>query len=280
MDPTNLGTRPVLARDFTPAEKLRYSRHLLMPEMGAIGQSKLRASTVLCVGAGGLGSPAILYLAAAGVGRIIICDGDTVDLSNLQRQVAHATPDIGVNKAESAAAAARDINPHIQVIAVPEHCDAGNLPALVAAADVVMDGSDNFPTRFLVNDACWFAGKPLVSASVFRFEGQLTTFLPSRNNPCYRCLFPRPPKSGAVPSCSEAGVLGTVVGMLGTMQATEVIKLLAGIGTPLESRLLQVDAFSMDMMIFGYPKNPGCPLCSAKPTITRLEAESGPICEI
>lgn len=280
MDPASLGTPPALACDFTPAEKLRYSRHLLMPEMGATGQSRLRASTVLCVGAGGLGSPAILYLAAAGVGRIIICDGDTVDLSNLQRQVAHATPDVGVNKAMSAAGAARDINPHIQVIAVPEHCDAENLSKLVAAADVVMDGSDNFPTRFLVNDACWFGGKPLVSASVFRFEGQLTTFLPGRNNPCYRCLFPRPPKSGAVPSCSEAGVLGTVVGMLGTMQATEVIKLLAGIGTLLDGRLLRVDALTMDMMTFGYPKNPDCPLCGPSPTITKLEPESGPLCEI
>jgi len=269
---------PPPSLDFSEDEIHRYSRHILLPELGAAGQARLRSSTVLCIGAGGLGSPSILYLAAAGVGRLIICDGDSVELSNLQRQVAHATSDLGRNKAESAAAAALGINPNIDVVVVPQHVDTESLPALVAMADVVLDGSDNFPTRYLVNDACFFGGKPLVSASVYRFEGQLTTFTRESTCPCYRCLFPKPPNSDAVPSCAEAGVLGAVVGMLGTMQAVEALKVLTGIGSPLAGRLLRVDALSMDMLTFGFPRNPNCALCGETPTITTLTTEAGPEC--
>lgn len=266
--------------EFDDDEVVRYSRNILLPGFGAAGQATLRASTVLCVGAGGLGSPSILYLAAAGVGRLIICDGDDVDLSNLQRQIAHTTGSIGCNKAESAAASAKAINPGVDTVVVTTRVDPSSLPSLVASADVVLDGSDNFATRYLVNDACHFGHKPLVSASVFRFEGQLTSFTGAAECPCYRCLFPKMPPAGAVPSCAEAGVLGAVVGMLGTMQAVEAIKILTGIGEPLAGRLLRVDALSMDMMTFDYPWSPSCELCGAAPTIRELRAEADPGCAI
>ncbi|MGZ0189496.1 MAG: HesA/MoeB/ThiF family protein, partial [Alphaproteobacteria bacterium] len=222
--------------NFTEAELERYSRHILLPEVGAIGQSKIRSASVLIVGAGGLGAPMIVYLAAAGIGRIGIVDDDAVDLSNLQRQIIHTTDRIGVNKAESAAKAARDINPGIKIDIHRFRLEADNIDDLMADYDIVADGTDNFDTRYRVNDTVVRLGKTLVTAALLRFDGQITTVKPG--GPCYRCLFPNPPPPGTVPSCSEAGVLGSVAGILGTMQATEIIKEIVGIGESLSGRLL------------------------------------------
>lgn len=253
--------------DFTDDELERYSRHILLPEMGAVGQAKLRTASVLIVGAGGLGAPMILYLAAAGVGRIGIVDDDAVELSNLQRQVAHTTDRVGVAKAASAAASASAINPDVAIEPHELRLTADNIDALMADYDIIADGTDNFDTRYLVNDAVVRLGKTLVTAALLRFDGQITTVKPG--GPCYRCLFPEPPPPGSVPSCSEAGVLGAVAGVMGTMQATEIIKEILGVGDSLSGRLLLFDGLSMNLRQMKAKPRPGCKACGA------LQAETG-----
>ena len=262
--------------DFDDPQIRRYARHILLDEIGGAGQARLLAARVLVIGAGGLGSPLLLYLAAAGVGTLGVVDDDVVDLSNLQRQIAHTTPRIGMAKVESARQAIGEINPEVRVIAHNERLTAANALELVSDYDVVADGSDNFPTRFLVNDACFFAGKPLVSAAVLRFDGQLATFRPfpaadgGEPGPCYRCLYREPPPPGQVPSCAEAGVLGAFCGALGGLQATEVIKELLGIGVSLAGYLLVVDALSATWRRIRVRPDPECPLCGENPTIRGL----------
>jgi adenylyltransferase/sulfurtransferase len=242
------------------AEVERYSRHLLLPELGPDGQRRLKATRILLVGVGGLGSPAALYLAAAGVGHLTLVDFDAVDVTNLQRQVIHGTKDVGRPKVESARDRLRDLNPHVSVDAVATRVSPGNVLALVRDHDLVLDGSDSFSTRYLVNDACVLAARPNVHASIFRFEGQATV-LSTAGGPCYRCIFPSPPGPGEVPSCSEAGVLGVLPGLLGTIQATEAIKVVTGIGEPLVGRLLLVDALSMSFRTLRVARDPRCPAC-------------------
>ena len=256
--------------DFTEDQIERYSRHLLLPEVGVEGQRKLNASKALLVGAGGLGSPVLLYLAAAGVGKIGIADGDVVGLSNLQRQIAHRTADVGRRKVTSAKRAALAINPECEIAVYPRRLNAKNIRQIMRGYDVVLDGSDNFPTRFLVADCARFENIPLVSASVLRFEGHLMTVLPGAGNPCYRCFIPEPPPAGEVPSCQEAGVMGAVVGVMGTLQATEALKLLMGIGEPLSHRMLIYDALRSSFISARRRRDPECPLCGDKPTITKL----------
>ncbi len=253
----------------SPPELARYGRQLVLPEVGREGQERLKASRVLLVGAGGLGSPAALYLAAAGVGRLTLVDPDRVDRSNLHRQILYGEADVGRPKLEVAAARLHDTNPHVEVGAVPERFGAANAAALVADHDVVLDGTDNFAARYLVNDACVLAGKPNVFGAVLRFEGQVAVFWASRG-PCYRCLFPEPPPAGLVPSCAEAGVLGVLPGIVGALQANEVLKLLLGVGEPLIGRLLVVDALPMRLREVAVPKSPNCPICSASPSLTSL----------
>ncbi|MCL5887740.1 MAG: HesA/MoeB/ThiF family protein [Actinobacteria bacterium] len=250
----------------TEADIIRYGRQIIVPEVGGAGQEKLLASHAVVIGAGGLGSPSLLYLAAAGVGHITVIDGDVVDETNLQRQIAHTTADLGVNKAVSAAETMLAINPGIDVTAIPERVNAENIGSLIADADVVLDGSDNFATRYLVNDACVLARKSLVEAAILRFHGQLLTVLPG-SGPCYRCLFPAQPEPGSVPSCSQAGILGPVAGVMGSLQAAEALKLLIGADT-LVGRALFVDVLSMDMRTFEMPRDPGCPVCGDDPVIT------------
>lgn len=249
--------------DFSEAEIARYSRNILLREVGGTGQARLRAAKVLIIGAGGLGSPAALYLAASGVGRIGIVDHDRLELSNLQRQIAHGMAAVGSGKAASAAATMRAINPDILVEPIAARVDATNIERLVASHDLVLDGTDNFATRFLVADACVRGRTTLISAAVLRFEGQLTTFKPHEapGLPCYRCLYPEPPPDFMVPSCSEAGVLGPVVGVMGTLQATEAIKEILGIGTSLAGRLLLWDALDMRFRMIAVPRAPACPVC-------------------
>jgi molybdopterin/thiamine biosynthesis adenylyltransferase/rhodanese-related sulfurtransferase len=250
------------------AEELqRYSRHLLMPEVTSEGQKRLKAARILCVGAGGLGSPAALYLAAAGVGTIGIVDFDDVDLSNLQRQILHGTKDIGRSKLESARDRLRDINPEIEIELHECRFSSENASQLVAQYDVVVDGSDNFPTRYLSNDVCVFARKPNVYGSVFRFEGQTTVFAPHLGGPCYRCLFPEPPPPDSVPNCAQAGVLGVLPGIIGMLQAIETIKLIVGIGEPLVGRLLHFDALKIKFRELNLRRDPECPVCGENPTI-------------
>jgi len=239
----------------------RYARHILLREVGGLGQARLKAASVLIVGAGGLGSPLGLYLAAAGVGRIGLVDGDVVELSNLQRQIAHGTADIGGLKVASAAAAMRRINPLVRVEEISARLDAGNVAELISGYDIICDGTDNFATRFLLADACVAAKRTLVSAAVLRFEGQLSTFKPHKGGPCYRCLYPAPPPEGLVPSCSEAGVLGAVTGVMGTLQATEVIKEICGIGSSLSGWLLVWDALAAEFRKIKLRKDPACPVC-------------------
>jgi len=255
-----------------PAEIHRYSRHLLLPELGLEGQRRIKGTRVLLVGAGGLGSPAALYLAAAGVGHLTLVDFDAVDVTNLQRQVLHGTRDVGRLKVESARDRLRDLNPHVSVEAVAGRLDAGNALGLVSAHDLVLDGTDSFAARYLVSDACVLAGKPNVHASIFRFEGQATV-LSTPDAPCYRCLYPSPPAPGEVPTCSEAGVLGVLPGLLGTIQATEALKLAAGIGEPLSGRLLLVDALSMRFRTMQVRRDPRCPACGTR-EIRELREES------
>lgn len=248
----------------------RYSRHLILPEFGMEGQRKLKQGSVLLIGTGGLGSPLALYLAAAGVGHIGLVDFDIVDESNLQRQIIHGTSTLGIRKTESAKMRLRDLNPHIDIATYETQITSANAFDLIRPYDVVVDGTDNFPTRYLTNDACVMLGKPNVYGSIFRFEGQATVFSPKHGGPCYRCLYPEPPPPGLVPSCAEGGVLGVLPGVIGTIQATEAIKLLTGIGEPLIGRLLLYDALSMRFRELKLRRNPDCPVCGDHPTVTEL----------
>ena len=250
-------------------EFLRYSRHLIMPEVGLAGQQKLKAARVLCVGAGGLGSPVALYLAAAGVGTLGIVDFDVVDYSNLQRQIIHTTNDVGRKKVDSASERIAAINPFVEVRRFDSALSSANAMEIICDFDIVADGTDNFATRYLVNDACVLSGRPNVYASVFRFEGQASIF-GGANGPCYRCLYAEPPPAGMVPSCAEGGVLGVLPGLLGMIQATEVIKLILGIGEPLIGRLLLVDARTMHFQEVRLRRDPECPVCGPKAMIKEL----------
>ena len=250
-------------------EILRYSRHLIMPEVGMEGQQKLKAARVLCIGAGGLGSPLALYLGAAGVGTLGIVDFDVVDYTNLQRQIIHTTADVGRKKLDSAADKLKAINPFLNLRTFETKLSSENALALFNEFDIIADGTDNFPTRYLVNDACVLTGKPNVYGSIFRFEGQASVFA-TEDGPCYRCLYPEPPPPGLVPSCAEGGVLGILPGLVGVMQATEVIKLILGKGEPLIGRLLLIDALGMKFRELKLRKNPDCPVCGKNPTVTQL----------
>jgi sulfur-carrier protein adenylyltransferase/sulfurtransferase len=258
-----------LATTLSNDEVLRYSRHLIMPEVGMAGQQKLKAARVLCIGAGGLGSPLALYLAAAGVGTLGLVDFDVVDLTNLQRQIIHTVDDVGRPKLDSAAEKLAAINPLVNVRKFETKLTSANALDIFREFDVIADGTDNFPTRYLVNDACVLTGKPNVYASIFRFEGQASVFA-TEQGPCYRCLYPEPPPPGLVPSCAEGGVLGILPGLLGVIQATEVIKLILGSGESLIGRLLLVDALGMRFRELRLRKNPDCPACGANPTIHEL----------
>jgi len=253
----------------TNDEILRYSRHLIMPEVGMEGQLKLKAARVLCIGAGGLGSPLALYLAAAGVGTLGIVDFDVVDFTNLQRQIIHSTADVGRKKLDSAADKLKAINPYVNLRTFNTRLSSENALELFREFDIIADGTDNFPTRYLVNDACVLTGKPNVYGSIFRFEGQASVFA-TEEGPCYRCLYPEPPPPGLVPSCAEGGVLGILPGLVGVMQATEAIKLILGKGEPLIGRLLLIDALGMKFRELKLRKNPDCPACGKHPTITKL----------
>ena len=250
-------------------ELLRYSRHLLLPEVGVEGQARLGAARVLLIGAGGLGSPAALYLAAAGIGTIGLVDFDAVDVTNLQRQIIHGTAMIGRSKLESAAARLADLNPHVTVVPHDVRLSSENARGIIAGYDVVVDGTDNFPTRYLVNDACVLERKPLVYGSIFRFDGQASVFDAARG-PCYRCLYPEPPPPGLVPSCAEGGVLGVLPGIIGSIQALEAIKLVLGIGETLVGRLVLVDALRFRIRELALRKDPDCPVCGESPTVTEL----------
>jgi molybdopterin/thiamine biosynthesis adenylyltransferase len=260
--------------DFTEDEISRYSRHILLREVGGVGQARLKAARVLIVGAGGLGSPLALYLAAAGVGTIGIVDDDRVELSNLQRQIAHSSASLGAYKADSATEAALAINPGVRAVAHTTRLRAENALALMRDYDIVCDGTDNFATRFLVADACVLVRRTLVSAAVLRFDGQLSVFKPHAHpgGPCYRCLYPEPPPTGLVPSCSEAGVLGAVTGVMGTLQATETLKEILGIGESLSGRLLIWDALAARFRTVRLRQDPACPLCGPAARITDLSA--------
>lgn len=249
-------------------ERRRYSRHIMLPEVGVAGQERLKAARVLCLGAGGLGSPAALYLAAAGVGTIGLVDDDRVALSNLHRQLLHGTKDVGRPKTESARERLREVNPEIDVRLHACRFESGNAEKILRDYDLIVDGTDNFATRYLSNDVAVFARKPNVYGSIFRFDGQTTVFAPHLGGPCYRCLFPEPPPAGAVPSCAEAGVLGVLPGIVGTMQATEALKLILGIGEPLIGRLVHFDALKMKFREFNLKRDPECPVCGDHPTIT------------
>ena len=255
------------AMQLSPAELQRYSRHLMMPEVTPDGQRRLKAARVLCIGAGGLGSPAAVYLAAAGMGTIGIVDFDDVDLSNLQRQILHGTKDIGRDKLESARDRLHDINPEIDVQLHKCRFSSENAPQLVSGYDVIVDGSDNFPTRYLSNDVCVLARKPNVYGSVFRFEGQTTVFAPHLGGPCYRCLFPEPPPPDSVPNCAQAGVLGVLPGIIGMLQAIEAIKMIVGVGESLVGRLLHFDALKARFRELNLRRDPECPVCGENPTI-------------
>ena len=250
-------------------EVLRYSRHLIMPEVGMEGQQKLKAARVLCIGTGGLGSPLALYLSAAGVGTIGLVDFDVVDFTNLQRQVIHFTSDVGRPKLESAKEKISAINPFVNVKTFNTKLTSENALQIFADFDIIVDGTDNFPTRFLVNDACVMSGKPNVYGSIFRFEGQASVFA-TKDGPCYRCLYPEPPPPGLVPSCAEGGVLGILPGLVGLIQATETIKLIMGSGQPLIGRLLLIDALGMKFRELKLRKNPDCVVCGTNPTVTKL----------
>lgn len=254
---------------FTEEQIERYSRHIILPEVGGAGQRALLEAKVLLIGAGGLGSPVGLYLAAAGVGKLGVVDSDEVELSNLQRQVLHRTADLGRPKCLSAKETMEGLNPDVEVVPHQVRLTAENALDIISGYDVVADGSDNFATRFLVNDACVMAGRPLSHAGILRFEGQLTTILPGRG-PCYRCLYPEPPPPGMVPSCQEAGILGATAGVVGLLQATEVLKLVLGIGEPLAGRLLMFNALDMSFREVRVARDPGCALCGERPRITSL----------
>lgn len=255
--------------ELTEDEIARYGRQIIVPGVGGGGQERLKGGSVLVVGAGGLGSPALLYLAAAGVGKIGIVDSDEVDVSNLQRQVAHATADVGLNKAHSAADTLRAINPGIEIEEYQLRLGPENAQTVLEGYDVVLDGTDNFPTRYLVNDACVMLGKPLVTAAILRYSGQITTIVPG-TGPCYRCVFPDPPQPGAVPSCAQAGILGPVAGVMGSLQALEAIKVLLGTEEVLAGRYLSFDFRSMESHEMKVERDPACPACGDSPTILEL----------
>ncbi len=263
----DLQVRPL--PELSADEIKRYSRHLIMPEMGVDGQRTLKAASVLCIGAGGLGSPAAMYLAAAGIGRLGIVDFDVVDHSNLQRQLLHTTQDVGRSKLESARNKVNALNPHVQVDGYETALSSDNALKLFENYDVILDGTDNFPTRYLVNDACVISGKPNAYGSIFRFEGQASVFA-TKDGPCYRCLYPEPPPPGLVPSCAEGGVLGVLPGIIGVIQATEAIKVILGIGEPLIGRFLIYDALKMKFRELKLRKDPECPVCGTNPTVTKL----------
>ena len=260
---------PELTPELTNEEVQRYSRHLIMPEVGVDGQKRLKAGRVLCVGAGGLGSPAALYLAAAGVGTIGIVDFDAVDSSNLQRQIIHGTPDVGRSKLESARSRLSALNPNVRIVGHETALTSKNALDILRDYDVVVDGTDNFPTRYLVNDACVILQKPNAYGSIFRFEGQASVFA-TKGGPCYRCLYPEPPPPGLVPSCAEGGVLGVLPGVIGTIQATEAIKLILGVGEPLVGRFLIYDALRMRFRELKLRRDPECPVCGDNPTVREL----------
>jgi adenylyltransferase/sulfurtransferase len=255
---------------FTEDQVLRYSRHIILPKIGAVGQGKLMDARVLCIGAGGLGSPAAMYLAAAGVGTLGIVDFDRVDLTNLQRQLLHDTDDVGRLKVDSAADRLNDINPEVNVVKHNVVLSSDNAFDVLGQYDVVVDGSDNFPVRYLVNDATQMLGKPLVYGSIYQFDGQASVFMPGKGTPCYRCLFPEPPPPGTVPSCAEGGVFGVLPGIIGSIQAIEAIKLITGVGESLVGRLLLFDALEMDFTTVKLRWDPACPVCGEHPTVTEL----------
>ena len=254
----------------TPAEKQRYARHFTLPEVGQEGQEKLKDSSVLCIGTGGLGSPVAMYLAAAGVGRIGLVDADHVESSNLQRQIIHGESWIGKPKLESAKSRLSEINPHIQIECHEARFTSANAKQLASDYDIIIDGTDNFPTRYLSNDVSFLLKKPNIYGSIFRFEGQISVFAPHLGGPCYRCMLPTPPDPGSVPSCAEAGVLGVLPGIIGSMQAMEAIKLILGAGKPPLGKLVHYDALNTEFRSFTLRKDPECPLCGTNPTITEL----------
>jgi adenylyltransferase/sulfurtransferase len=260
---------PVALPPLSSEEMARYSRHLILPEVGTEGQQKLKASKVLCVGTGGLGSPLAFYLAAAGIGTLGLVDFDVVDASNLQRQIIHSTKDIGRSKLDSASEKLQALNPFLNIVKHETMLTSKNALEIIRQYDVVADGTDNFPTRYLVNDACVLTGKPNAYGSIFRFEGQASVFA-TQDGPCYRCLYPEPPPPGLVPSCAEGGVLGILPGLVGVIQATEVIKLILGKGQPLIGRLLLVNSLDMRFRELKLRKNPDCPVCGSHPTVTEL----------
>ncbi|HIA32497.1 MAG TPA: molybdopterin-synthase adenylyltransferase MoeB [Nitrospinaceae bacterium] len=255
--------------EFTDEQIERYSRHIILPEVGGSGQQKMLEARVLLLGAGGLGSPAAYYLAAAGIGNLGIVDFDRVDLSNLQRQIIHSTERIGMLKTESAKKTIQALNPDVNVTLYNEKMDSSNIMNLIEGYDYIVDGSDNFPTRYLVNDACVMKNKTLIHGSIYRFEGQVTVFKPG-DGPCYRCLYPEPPPPGMVPNCQEGGVLGVLAGVIGNLQVVEVLKLVLGIGKPLVGKLLIYDALNTEFRNLRLRKDTNCPICSEKPTIKEL----------
>lgn len=265
--------------DFTEEQLQRYSRHIILPEVGGKGQKKISDAKVFIIGAGGLGCPVGYYLSAAGVGTIAFIDNDNVEISNLQRQIAHSMKTLGMNKADSAKKTFEALNSDINVIAIKDRINNKNILDLIKNYDIIVDGSDNFPTRYLVNDACVMLKKPLVSGAILRFEGQVTTILPGEY-PCYRCLFEDPPPPGLVPSCQEAGVLGVLPGVIGALQATEVLKLILGKGKPLAGQLLIYDALGTNFRKVKIPKNPDCAICGKDPKIKELADYSQEYCAL
>lgn len=256
----------------------RYSRHIILKDVGGVGQEKILNAKVLIIGTGGLGAPAALYLAAAGVGTIGLVDGDVVDLSNLQRQVIHFTADVNRPKVESARAKIAALNPDVKVITYHQRVSAENIGEIIEGYDFVIDGTDNFPAKFLINDACVFAGKPFSHGGILRFDGQTMTYVPG--NACYRCVFSSPPPKGAVPTCSEAGILGAVAGMLGTIQAAEALRFIIGKGKLLTNRLLIFNALDMEYRTVNFNPNPNCPICGEHPTIRELVDYEQPVCDL
>lgn len=265
--------------EFTETQLQRYSRHIILPEVGGKGQKKILGAKVFIVGAGGLGCPVGYYLAAAGVGTIGMIDNDTVEISNLQRQIAHSVNTLGKPKIESAKATFEALNPDVNVVGIQDRITKDNILGLIKDYDIVVDGSDNFPTRYLVNDACVMLKKPLVSGAILKFEGQVTTVLPGEGH-CYRCLFEEMPPAGLVPSCQEAGVLGAITGVVGALQATEVLKLIVGKGEALKNTLLIYDALKTTFRRVKVPKNPNCPVCGDNPTITELQDYEAGYCRM
>ena len=265
--------------DFTEEQIERYSRHIILPEVGGLGQMKIREASCFIVGAGGLGAPAAMYLAAAGIGKLGIVDDDKVELSNLQRQVIHHTGDVGVHKADSAKAQVNAMNPDVEVVTYHTRLMADNARELVAGYDYIIDGTDNFATKFLVNDLAVLTGTPLVHGGILRFSGQVMNIIPGETA-CYRCVFHEAPPEGLVPTCQEAGVLGVLAGVIGTIQATEVLKMILDIGTPLNNRLFTYDALESDFREVKLKKNPACPVCGENPSITTLVDGDRRVCEI